>query len=437
MFKSVILSTILRCLSMASKFILIVFFAKLLKPAEVGLYGLMTQTINTCVMLAGMQFFLYSTRAIAGATPDKQPAMVRDQAIYHGILYLFALPLFITVFLGHQLPWYLIFWFYVLVIVEHVSYELQRILATFGKPVESNVIHLLRTGAWIYVTVPVMLFVTNMRPIDTVWLLWFLGSGASVLAAIWMLRDKGWRSALKVPVDWNWIKAGVRVTFKYMPGTVVLMLTALFDRYTLDHYVGKAAVGAYTFYFTIANIVVAFPEAGVATVMMPKIIAEYAAGRMDGFNGYMKEFWKRLVLSVIATCALSAIAVLLALKFYVKEPIYRDSLMVFWTLLIATSLTTLGLWPHHHLYTRHHDGPIVAVSVWAIIPYVSLNLILIPRYHIMGAAISAVVLQACNLAGKYYLVMTIKDDPQDPAPGGGIIEVDPQPMEADSRWSEA
>ncbi|MEP6757362.1 MAG: oligosaccharide flippase family protein [Chthonomonadales bacterium] len=437
MSKAVILSTLLRLASMGSKFILILFFAKLLKPAELGMYGLMAQTVNTCVMIAGMQFFLYSTREIAGADPEKQPAMVRDQAIYHSILYLIVLPLFLIVFIRDMLPWYLIGWFYLLVVVEHMSYELQRILVVFGKPVASNAIHLLRTGAWIYVTVPLMLVVSRLRHIDTVWLIWFTGSGSSVLVAIWMMRNRGWRKAWKQPIDWGWIKSGIRVAFHYIPGTIVLMLTALFDVYTLKAYAGKAVVGVYVFYATIANIVVAFPEAGVATVMMPKILREYAAGRMDGFNSMMKDFWKRLVLSVIVTSVFAGIAMMLALKFLDKGPVYRESLTAFWMLLFSTSMTSLSLWPHHHLYTRHHDKPLVMVSVLAIIPYVIMILLLVPRYGIIGAAISCVVLQTCNLLFKFALVRLIKDDPHKTHPEEGVLEVETIPSELENRWEES
>ncbi len=408
MLTSVLWSTFLRCLSMASKFILIVSFAKLLKPAEVGLFGLMTQTINTCVMLAGMQFFLYSTRSLAGATPEKQPSMVRDQAVYTGILYLVALPLFLSVFVTHMLPWSLAPWFYLLVVMEHVSYELQRILASVGQPVKSNVIHTVRTGAWVYVLVPLMFMYKPLRHINTVWLLWFVASSSSVLMSMWMLRGRGWLQAIKTPIDWAWIRSGVKVVAHYLPVTITLMITSLFDRYTLDRYSGKSYVGAYTFFFTIANIVVAFPEAGIATVMSPKIIAEYSFGRMEGFHQMLKLFRTRLIGSIIITAGAAIVAALLALKFYVREPIYRECLPVFYMLLIASSLLTMSLWPHQNLYARHHDKPLVTISLVAIIPYIALNLILIPRFGIFGAAWSNIALQAFTLVGKMWLANKVE-----------------------------
>ncbi len=403
MLKSVFWSTVLRCLSMASKFILIVSFAKLLKPEEVGLFGLMTQTINTCVMLAGMQFFLYSTRSLAGATADRQPAMVRDQAVYTGLLYLVAFPLFLIVFITHMLPWALAPWFYLLVVVEHISYELQRVLASVGQPVNSNVIHTVRTGAWVYILVPLMFIYKPLRQINTVWILWFMASGLSVLMSAWMLRGRGWGNAIKTPVDWTWIKSGIKVVAHYLPVTITLMITALFDRYTLDAYAGKAYVGAYTFYFTIANIVVAFPEAGIATVMSPKIIAEYSFGRMDSFHKMLVLFRNRLLGSIVVTAGAAIIAALLALKFYVREPIYRECLPVFYMLLFSSSLLTLSLWPHQNLYARHHDKPLVIISLVAIIPYIALNLLLVPRFGIFGAASSNIALQVFSLVGKIWL----------------------------------
>ncbi|MFX4789973.1 hypothetical protein ABTB87_22095 [Acinetobacter baumannii] len=53
-----------RGLNLASKFILIVFLAKFLTVAELGLYGLIAATINFAMYFIGLDFYVYSNREL-------------------------------------------------------------------------------------------------------------------------------------------------------------------------------------------------------------------------------------------------------------------------------------------------------------------------------------------------------------------------------------
>ncbi len=141
---SIIGSTLLRLLAMGSKFILLIFLAKLLMPSEVGMLNLMTVTIANGVMLAGMQFFLYANRELAAAPPEKKGYVVRNQMAFYAALYCVVFPLALLVFVFGLLPWALAGWFFAILLSDHASYELQRVLASTHRAVKSNVIHTIR-----------------------------------------------------------------------------------------------------------------------------------------------------------------------------------------------------------------------------------------------------------------------------------------------------
>ena len=390
---------------MASKFVLLTAMARYFTPSDVGIYGLMVVTIANCAMLAGMQFFLYANRSLAAAAPRAGlvAVTIRNQFVFYGLLYLLVLPLFLWVFVTGALPWPLAVWFYSLVVVEHISYELQRILANLARPIRSNVIHTIRTGVWVYLLLALILGAPSLRDVRTLWCCWLAGSLASVALGLYWLRNLEWASVWRTPVDWPWIKSGCVTTLHYIPTTLVLFLSTTVDRYTLDHFVGKPSVGAYTFFASVTNVVVSFPEAGIATVMVPQIISAFAEGRFQEHARLLKDFARKLAWSIVLTSAGAILAVLLALEYYVREPIYKASLNAFWLLLLSSGLTTLSLWPHHSLYSRNLDKPLVGVGLIAVVPFIILNLTLIPRFGIMGAACAALTMQAIMFLGKLAL----------------------------------
>lgn len=401
--RSVLVSTILRCLAMASKFILVVVLAKLLPPQQVGVYSLMVVTVANGVLLAGMQFFLFANRELAAAEPDRRAPIVRNQFVFYGLLYAVVLPLFLIVFVQRFLGWELIGWFYVILVADHISYELQRILAATERAVKSNVIHTIRTGLWVYPLVGILLLAPDARELRTLWVFWLAGSLASIVLALFWLRGLGLRESAKAPVDWDWLKSGIRTTLHYLPVTLILLVMTLMDRYCLERFAGKEFVGAYSVYLTIANIVVTFPEAGIATVMMPKIIAAFAEGNREEHARLLRQFARSLVVTTLVTAALAVGALYAALAVYITDPIYRDMIAAFWVLLGATCLTTISLWPHYDLYSRQKDKEITWVAVAAVIPFIVLNIWLVPRYGIMAAAWALLVSQAIMLAGKWLL----------------------------------
>ncbi|AIE86640.1 Membrane protein involved in the export of O-antigen and teichoic acid [Fimbriimonas ginsengisoli Gsoil 348] len=386
---------------MGSKFILLVFLAKLLTPGEVGTLNLMTVTIANGVMLAGMQFFLYANRELAAAPLEKKGYVVRNQMAFYGALYCVVFPLALLVFVFGLLPWALAGWFFAILVSDHASYELQRVLASTHRAVKSNVIHTVRTGLWVYPMVVVMFIKPAARHLTVVWAFWLSFSLFSVMLALWYNRRLGAKSAFKMPTDWEWIRRGMRTTLNFLPVTISLLAITLVDRYSIERWWGRDLVGVYALYSTIANLVVAFPEAGLTTVMQPQIIAAYAEGRMDDHRRLLRQLGLRLVVIVLLCSAFAAFGLLAALKYYVRKPIYTEHLAAFWVILLAAAVNAMGMWPHNELYSRHVDKMISRSSIVSAVVLVVLIMTLVPRWGLMGAGISLLICWTVMFALKY------------------------------------
>lgn len=389
------MSTFLRAVAMGSKFILGIFIARYLSPSDVGTFNLMSTTIDRGVMLAGMQFFLYANRELAAADDDHKGFVVRNQISFYSILYLIVLPLMLLTFAGGTLDWSLAVWFYAILVCDHISYEMVRVLMSSGEPIKANFIHTLRVGLWVYPVVALMLFNKDLRHLDSLWVAWLVFSLSSVLLSMYWVRGMGIVKALKKKTDWTWIKAGVGITLKYLPVTLTMVAFMMLDRYAIDILApstaetpARALVGAYGLYVMIANIIVTFPESGLVSVIQPKMIRAFREQNWAELDGLYRGLGINLLKITLACAIMAVVGLLGALYLFIKEPVYFQQLPAFFVVLLSAILNSMGMWPRNMLYAMNEDKLISWMSIGGLIPFVILVFSLTPFFGILGTAIA-------------------------------------------------
>ena len=387
-------SVLLRAIAMGSKFIMVTFLGKFLTSAELGTYELMTRTIANAVMLAGMQFFLFANREFAAVNIEDRADVGRNQIAVYSCLYVVVLPLLGSVFIAGFLDWSLCPWFYAILVLDHISYELQRTLTVNSQNVHSNFIHTLRTGLWVFPVLGLMFLSSRFQNLTIVWIFWSTFSLLSVLLSLYWLKPL-WKGHHWKPIDWAWIKRGRAVTIQYMPVTLATLAFTLVDRYAIDRLApampgitSRDMVGAYGLYAMMANIIVTFPEAGVAAVYSPLLIKTAADGDFKNHLAHYSALAKGIFQAIAATTALAVIFLLIAIHFIIKKPVYIDLLPSFWFVLTGGIFSALTLWPTGLLYANHKDREMVFLNVGSVIPFLTICFVLVPMFGIMGAAIA-------------------------------------------------
>ncbi len=377
----------LRALTMASKFVLLFFMARLLDPAQVGVYGLMTVTIPLALYVLGFDFYTYSTREILKHGRGKWATMIRDQFAFHAIAYAVVLPLLLIVFLTGTLPWKYVVWFYLLLVLEHVAQEFYRILVTLSQPLLANLALFFRSGAWCYAAVVVMHARPSTRGLGTIWFAWTAGGLIGLVVPAWYLRGLGWRKAMNSAPDWRWITQGTAVSARFLGSTLAMTAITTLDRFMLKHYWSESAVGVYTFYAAVYVSVITFVETGVTMIMFPKLVEAYQNERFAEYSELMRRYARNMGLALVASCLLAAAGIYPVLSL-IGKPIYLNYLPAFWVLLAAAVVVELGNIPHYELYVRRMDQPIVMSTVAGLTVSIPLFVLLTPRYGQLGTAIS-------------------------------------------------
>lgn len=390
----------LRAVTMGSRLVLLFFLARLLPPADVGLYGLLVASVAYGIMVLGLDFYTFSTRELLGHDRSEWPRMLRDQAVLHGCAYMVALPLAYLLFHLGILPLTMAGWFFALLVAEHVGKELNRLLIVAGMPVMATTALFLQRGLWALAVPLLMLQFEALRTLNLVFLAWTISALGAILMSIWSLRTLAWSGMVRT-VDWSWIRRGLRVASVFLLGTLLHRVMFTIDRFIVESAGGLDLVGVYTFYMGMALAAMAFLDAGVFAFLYPRVVSAFRRGELAEFRSAMR---KLLVRTVGATGVLMAAAAVMIhpILALLDRPIYQTNIAVFWVLLGAVSLYAVGMIPHFGLYAMGRDRAILVSRAAGSVVFLIVALLGAHLSPLLG--VGAGILAGCGTLGLVNLI---------------------------------
>lgn len=382
---------ILRGLTLISRFLLSLLLARMLSPAEMGEYGLVTAALAFALLAVGLEFYSYTLRELVPAAPDRRARIIANQIVLAVIaLLVVAMALFGAVaanlFPGRLTPWFL-----VILVTEHVSLEATRILIVTWRPVRAYIVVFLRGGLWVYVTAALMFAAPSMRTLETVLVSWALGGLFSIAVAALSLADLPWSGLRRFRPDAQAIKGGLLVARPFMLTAAGALVISYLDRFVIDAIVGRTGVGIYTFYSTILIGLLSLGSS-VSHQFLPKVIAAYAEGS-DPFRATLKSLcWSMLALA-LGTGLLSALLMRPMLA-ALGLSTYLANILLFYVMLPGVVLRMFADVPSYALYAARSDTDLLVCNIGSAIVSTLLNILLIPRFGLYGAAFASGVASA-------------------------------------------
>lgn len=399
MLKTGLASLLLRLLTSGSRLILLVALGRFLDVADLGRFGLVMVTVQLALYALGLDFYAFNMRELAKATPAEWPRLIRDQLVVHGVTYAAGLPLLLGVFAAGLLPWNVALWFYPVLVGEHLCQELQRILVAIARPVLANVLLFFRSALWVYALVPTLWLAPATRSLTWVFTAWLIGLTAGLSVGVGMLRDLDWASCRGSRPNRRWIRRGLGVALPFLIASVSFRGISAVDRLVLEKTWGEAAVGVFSLFYGIANVLVIAAENGVVNILLPKMVA----ARDVGEPGVYRSLVRKLGIATAALCG--SLALVLAGGIWlvlaiVAKPVFREALGTFWVLLGASVVAALATVPHCVLYAGGHDRALVACAVVGLVVAIVANLLVVPTYGHLGTAYAALAAMTAVMAGK-------------------------------------
>jgi O-antigen/teichoic acid export membrane protein len=300
-----------------------------------------------------------------------------------------ALPALTLVFAFGVLSAELALWFFPLLICEHLSQEASVSLIALGRPVQSNVVLFVRSAAWVYPVLALAVLDWGKRDIRMILLPWLIGTLLSLVVAAFILRDLPWRQSFDQKIEWDRIRAGLRVAAPFIVTTGSSLGLLFFDRFVVEMYQGLSAVGIYTFFGSITSALHTLVNSGVSATRVPQLVRAYSEGSPDEFRAQLKIMARLTGASTVLLGAFLVLAIF-PLLHIVGKPQYMAEVSVFLMLVVAAATRCLADIPTYALYAKSCDKMILLANVAGFGVSLLLNFALVPVLSIKGAGIAAI-----------------------------------------------
>ncbi|WP_269768936.1 lipopolysaccharide biosynthesis protein [Caballeronia calidae] len=392
----------LRGATLSSRFVLLFFLARFMKPEDVGEYGLVCATIGYAMFVLGLDFYTYSTRELIASERGRWPRLLKDQAAFLLVCYAMTLPAILLVIeLTGAIPWSAVGWFLVLLILEHLSQEFNRLLIAMSRPLLASVVLFVRSGAWCIVFLIAMIAVPEVRTLGWLFASWTCGTAVAVGIALFTLARLDWPSVGK-GVDWPWIRRGLKVALPLLVATLALRVLFTADRYLERFVAGDELLGVYTFYVGVAGALMGFLDAAVFSFLSPRLIAVVRRGDIEDTARAFNQFRDATVRWLVGLATLCAIAIepVLAL---IGKPIYMAHLQMFYLTLAGSCLFCLSMVPHYGLYAHREDAAIIAVNFLGGATFLAAFFVFASVLHELAVPVALICAFAFVCVGKFVM----------------------------------
>ena len=382
------INLVLRSLSMACKFFLIIFMAKIFSPDEVGLFGLFLVTLVYAQLIIGGEFYTYSQRELILQGSKKYSFVLQHQALALLFLYIFIIPLLTIIFAFDTLPQHWAKWFFLLLFFEAIAQELNRILIALEHQISASIILFFRQGLWVILIFFYMYLNPNNQSVELVFKAWLYGSIFSVILGMLFIRRVILITRLK-KIDFHWIKKGFKVSFLFFIGALCFKGLFTFDRYVVEAIVGTSFLGIYVVYIGIAMSLFSILDPLVFSFSYPKIINSIAKKNISNFNMLMKILAKKTIFfSTIFIFFVFFISPYLFM--WLGNPIYSDNLNILMVLLAASYFYALSMIPHYGLYALKKDKLLMTIHLMCFLVFVFFLYIL--QFYFINVQVAGVSL---------------------------------------------
>jgi len=331
--------------------------ARLLEPVEVGQYGLLVAAVGYSIYFVGLDFYIYTTRQVSGGDPSTWGGYIKSQIALSGVLYLVFVPIFVLLFVMGWLPWALIGWFIVILILEHLCLELIRFFIAASEQLAASVVLFLNQALWAVFVIVFMALDESYRNLSSVLFFWACGSVFALCFSFVKLKQMslgGWQSSLNL----KWVWDGVKIAVPMLLATLALRGIFTFDRYLLSELVSLDIVAVYILFIGVAGTLLAFLDAAVFSFSYPGLIEAYKNKNVESFKKNMRVMLVSVVVfsAVFSVCSLVILPHLLV---WIGKDIYFENYHVFYWVLCALTINALWMIFHYALYAQQLDRHII------------------------------------------------------------------------------
>jgi O-antigen/teichoic acid export membrane protein len=384
--------------SLAFRSILVFFLAKFLQVSDIGIYGLLSSGVAFAVYPLGFDFYTYSTRSILRSDRAQWRSHLRSQVAFGALVYSLGIPALLLFFITGLIPWSLAPWFYLLVPLEHVGIEIDRLLIAMGDQSGASIGIFIRQALMPTVILPMFVLFPETRNLRVALAAWVLFDLCGVAAGFRFVRRDTRRSP-KGKVNWTWIRRGIGTSVPFLIGTLCLRALFTMDRQVVGVLTSLEVVGAYTLFAAVGAGINSVVNIGVYQFLYPEVVKAISNHDGPAFQAAARSMILRTVV-VTAGISLVVLALIPTLLSFVGSAAYSESAWMLPWILGGSLLYNLSLTAHYTLYALDADRLILFITIAALVAFVGVVFALSAWRPVLSVLIGLVTAQSVLLIGK-------------------------------------
>jgi O-antigen/teichoic acid export membrane protein len=399
--KNTIESLFTRGVSIASKFLLVGYLAKELTLDDYGSFQLMSYFVLISTTIFGLEFYNVTNRSIVQSS-DKQKIYDRHLSFFVTIapyVIILQVLLFFVIFPKELISLTNITLVLIIGICDYFSQEVYRYLMINKSFRKGNVQLIYKSLLFIVLILSYVAIFKTLSFENVLWImlcsyiLLFLIAYKTFAKTLHTFKAKNLK---RLPVQK--LKDSLKTVWPFVVLILFLKGIEFSDKFIIGKKLGLEATGIYSFLFSVASAIHIFIVSGFYIIYLPQLIKSFKTDT---------RLFKRELLTfslLTAVCSILLVIVIPLVCPFIFELIEKEAFLsqidLLYIFLLGFLFNNLSLIPHLFLYISHDEKAITVIMAVSFLLNLSLNLLLIPKFGILGAGYSFIV--------TYFTVLLLK-----------------------------
>ncbi len=353
----------IRGLTLLARFIFIIFIANQLSVIEVGFYGFIAASIFATVYIAGYEHGNYSARQIIKCnTLSCREKSVSSLTTFGFMMFVIISPLVYYATASNEIYKYIsILYFFIIAYGESYMAEHKKILISLGHPFYTGMVDFVKTGVWVYLLIPLVLFGWMDIDLNTILLMWSVFVAIGAFLIFFKLRGFYKIKNLIARPTFNKYKNQIYSSTPFFLSGLSLLAIEISGRISLQMAGLQVEAGVYTFY---AGFIFAIP----LFVWSASVAFDHAKILTAFENHDIKESNKLIVIMIkrsLKICFLLSLFLFFGFEYLLEivgKDEYTDYMNGFFIFLLVPFIHILDSHIYYVLYVRGMDKEIAFSS---------------------------------------------------------------------------
>ena len=399
--KNSIESLFTRGVSIASKFLLLGYLAKNLSLDDYGSFQLISYFVLISTTIFGLEYYNLTNRSIAQTTEKKQ--IYNEHFSFFFTIAPFVLLaqvlLFLIVFPHELITLTNVILVLIIGLCDYFSQEVYRYLMINKSFRKGNIQLIYKSLLFIVLIVIYNMFFEALTFEIVLWIMLVSYFLLFIIAYSGFVKTlHAVKGTMFKRMSSEQLKISLSSIWPFVVLVIFLKGIEFSDKFIIGKVLSLEDTGIYSFLFSIASVIHIFIVSGFYIIYLPQLIQSFNNNK-EIFISELKKFG---LLTLVSSISLAIVIPLISPFIFslIEKEAFISHIDLLYIFLLGFVFNNLSLIPHLFLYVSHDEKAITVIMAVSFIINLGLNLILIPKFGILGAAYSFMI--------TYFTVLLLK-----------------------------